>query len=223
MLSRKNYIFLGVQASVAIGLLAGCVVTTGPTGSGGSTETTSTTTATTTTVGSGGSTSATTTSGTGGSGCVGEDGKAVVADCELLNIAPASGASSSCGPNLNEPPPGYGLCKRAFDLFNPGAASNLVACLGTIGVQDECKTDPLQACVDSMFKQECVIATIATSCDGIKTTCGADPFDAAKCATDLNPFSDMGLTELSDCINKTDPAISCQAAYDACYDQVLTF
>lgn len=225
MLSRKNYIFLGIQASVAIGLLAGCVVTSGPTGSGGTSETTSTTvtTATTTTVGSGSSTSATTTSGTGGTGCVGEDGKAVIGDCELLNIAPASGASSSCGPNLNEAPPGYGLCKRGFTLFNPGAVSNLVACLGTIGVQDECKTEPLQACVDAMFKEECVIASIVTSCDGIKMTCGTDPFDAAKCATDVNPFSDTGLMELADCINMADATLTCQAAYDGCYDQVLTF
>lgn len=230
MLSRKNYIFLGVQASVAIGLLSGCVITESPTGSGGTSETTSTstgtTTATTTTTGSGGSGGAGgggSTSGTGGSACVGEDGKAAVSDCELLNIAPAAGASSSCGPNLNEAPPGYGLCKRGFDLFNPGAVSNLVSCLGKIGVQDECKTDPLQACVDNMFAQECVIASIATSCGEIKTACGADPFDAGKCATDLNPFSDAGLKELSDCINAADPALNCQAAYDGCYTQVLTF
>ncbi|MEP7122278.1 MAG: hypothetical protein ABJE95_15260 [Byssovorax sp.] len=228
MLARKNYIFLSTQAFIAIGLLAGCVVTTGPTGSGGgSSDTTGHTAATTTssagTGGSGVGGGATSGTGTGGGACVGETGTAVIADCEKLNIAPASGASSSCGPNLDEAPPGYGLCKRGFDLFNPGANSNLVDCLATIGVQDECNIPPLQACVDKTFKEECVIATIGTSCDGIKTTCGADPFDSAKCATDLNPFSDKGLAEMEMCINMTDPAVACQKAYDDCYTQVLTF
>jgi hypothetical protein len=227
MLARKNYILLGTQAFIAIGLLAGCVVTTGPTGAGGSSGVTTGTSEATTATGVGGGTSATTattaTSGTGGGACVGETGTGTIAECEKLNIAPAAGASSSCGPNMDEAPPGYGLCKRGFDLFNPGAVTSLVDCLATIGVQDECKTDPLQACVDKMFKDECVIASVGTSCDGIKTTCGADPFDSAKCATDLNPFSDKGLTELSDCINMTDPAVACQKAYDDCYTQVLTF
>jgi hypothetical protein len=230
MLARKDYIFLGVQAFLAIGLLAGCVVTTGPTGSGGTSGVTTSGSEATTGVGGGGvggATSATTattgTAGTGGGACVGETGTAAIAECDKLNIAPASGASSSCGPNMDEAPPGYGLCKRGFDLFNPGATTTLVDCLATIGVQDECHTDPLQVCVDKMFKDECVIASIGTSCDGIKTTCGADPFDAAKCATDLNPFSDKGLAELSACINMTDPAVPCQKAYDDCYTQVLTF
>ena len=60
-------------------------------------------------------------------------------------------------------------------------------------------------------------------CGEIKTTCVGDPFNADTCAKDLNPFSDAGLKELSDCINATDPAISCQAAFDACYNEVLTF
>jgi hypothetical protein len=228
MLARKDYIFLGFHAAVAIGLLSGCVVTTGS-GTGGTPAATTTAAATTGgggegqggEVGVGGST--TTTGAGGAAGCVGETGKAVIADCEKLNIAPAAGASSSCGVKMDEAPPGYGLCKRGFDLFNPGANANLVACLATIGVQDECKTDPLQTCVDKMFKDECVIPAIATACDSIKTTCGADPFDAATCATDLNPFSDTGLMEMSDCINNADPTLTCQAAYDGCYTQVLTF
>lgn len=233
MLSRKNYIFLGFQASVAIGLLSGCVITTGPTGStgsGGSETTTvaSTTTgsATTTTAGAGGSTSATTTTtttGAGGAACTGETGSAVIADCEKLNIAPGSGAGSICGPKFDQPAPGYGLCKSSFDLFNPGAETNLVDCLAKIGVQDACKTEPLQACIDSMYAAECVIPSIATSCNEIKTACGADPFDAANCALDLNPFSDAGLKALSDCINNADPALNCQQAYDGCYTELLTF
>jgi hypothetical protein len=230
MLARKNYVLLGTQAFIAIGLLSGCVITSSPTGSGGSSGETTGTTATSGGLGGSGGASATTattgtttTSGTGGTGCVGESGSAVIADCEKLNIAPASGASSSCGPNLNEPPPGYGLCKRGFEIFNAGATTSLVACLATIGVQDECKTDPLQTCVDKTYADECVIASIGTTCDGIKTACGADPFNSDICAKDLNPFSDAGLTEIETCFNGTDPAVPCQKAYDDCYTQVLTF
>ena len=111
----------------------------------------------------------------------------MIADCEKLNIAPASGASSTCGVAVNEAPPGYGLCKRGFEIFNPGATTSLVDCLATIGVQDECHIPPLQVCVDKTFADECVIASIGMSCDGIKTTCGADPFDAATCARVRGP------------------------------------
>jgi hypothetical protein len=230
MLARKNFILLGTQAFIAIGLLSGCVITSTPTGSGGSSGvTTGTTSGSGDVGGSGGGVGATTAAttgtgtGTGGGACIGEKGAAVIADCEKLNIAPASGASSSCGPNLNEAPPGYGLCKRGFEIFNAGATTTLVDCLATIGVQDECNTPPLQACVDKTFADECVVDSIGTACDGIKTTCGADPFDAVACAKDLNPFSDMGLTEVETCINMTDPAVACQKAYDDCYTQVLTF
>jgi hypothetical protein len=230
MLARKNYIFLGFQASIAISLLSGCVITESPTGAGGTssdatTTTTAATTAAATTGGEGGTVATGTTTGTGGTTCVGEDGDATLIDCDSINISPKAGASSSCGPNLDEAPPGYGLCQRGFTIFNTGAATNLRDCLATIGVQDECKTDPLQVCVDKMFNDECVIPSIATSCGEIKTACdaAADPFDTAKCTADLNPFSDAGLKELSDCINQTDPAINCQTAYEGCYTQVLTF
>jgi hypothetical protein len=56
MLARKKLsIFLGVQASlIAIGLLAGCVVTSSPTGSGGSGGSSGVTTATAATTTTGG-------------------------------------------------------------------------------------------------------------------------------------------------------------------------
>lgn len=233
MLVRKNYVFLGIQAFVATGLLAGCVITESPTGSTGAggtmTTATTTTTATTGTGGEGGSGvggGTTTSTGTGGVACVGETGKGVVADCDNLNITPEShggGASPICGPNLDEEPPGYVVCTRGFTLFNPGAATTLVECLATIGVESACKSDPLQACVDKMFADECVIPAITTTCDSIKTQCGADPFDAVQCGKDLNPFSDAGVMEISTCFNKVDPTISCQKAFDDCYTEVFTF
>jgi hypothetical protein len=138
-------------------------------------------------------------------------------------VSHGGAASSSCGPGLNEDPPGYGVCTRGFKLFNPGAATTLVECLATIGVQDACKSAPLQVCVDKMFDDQCEIASIKTSCEGIKTACGVDPFDAAKCAKELNPFSDAGTMEIADCMNAAPMALTCQQAYDGCYTEVLTF
>lgn len=235
MLSRKNYNLFGVQAFVAIGLLSGCVVTstpTGTTGTGGSTPTT--------TVGTGGesgeggagvgggatTTTTTTSTGTGGDVCVGETGSGVIDDCDHLNITPPShggGASAICGPGLNEEPPGYGLCTRGFKIFNTGAATTLVDCLATIGVQDSCKDAPLLACIDKMYDSECVIPAIKVACGDIKTSCAASPFDEIQCTKDLNPLSEDGVIEFGNCMNNADPGLSCQEAYDACHAEVLSF
>ena len=225
MLARKNYIFLGLQTFAAIGLLSGCIITTETTGTTGAGGSSSVTTAAATTgtegVGVGGGTT-----GTGGAACVGKTGDGLLIDCDDLNITPVShggAAASKCGPNVNEEPPGYGLCTRGFTIFNQGAATTLVKCLATIGVQDECKTDPLQVCVDQVYADQCEVVSIKESCEGFKTACGTDPFDAAQCAKDLNPFSDAGTKEIADCMNTAAPALTCQQAYDGCYTSVLTF
>src|SRR4051794_22476450 len=120
MLARNSLGFNGFKVLVAAGLLSGCVVTettgSGPTtggattGAGGEGGQTTATTATT---------SSATTAGTGGAACVGETGKAVVADCDALNITPSNhggGAAIDCGDNLDQEPPGYGFCVHAFDI-----------------------------------------------------------------------------------------------------------
>jgi hypothetical protein len=238
MLARKFGVFFGLVAFTGAAALEACVITEGPTGSTGSGGATSAATtdaattgtgSTTATTGVGGgtaTTAATTGTGTGGSACIGDMGKGVVGDCDKMNITPSShggGAASICGMNLDEDPPGYGLCTRGFTIFTTGAATDLQTCLAAIGVQDECKTDPLQVCVDTMFKDACISADIQTSCDGIKTTCGTDPFDSAKCAKDMNPFSNAGLMEVETCINMTDPSVACQKAYDDCYATTMSF
>jgi hypothetical protein len=232
MLARNSHVFAGFKALFVASLLSGCVVTetngsglTTSGGNGGEAPTTAgatTTTATTTTA----ATTTTSTTGAGGGACVGETGKAVIADCDALNITPSThggGAAVDCGDNLDQEPPGYGLCVHYFDVFNTGAMTTLVDCLATIGVQDECKIDPVQACVDSTYAAECTVDSIKAACDGVKTTCGADPFDADTCAKDLNPFSEAGVQAVEDCINNTDPSVSCQKAYDDCYTTVISF
>lgn len=229
MLSRKNYILLGTQAFVAIGLLSGCIIsetTTGSANTGGS--------ATTVTVGAGGETGqggagvgggTTGTTGAGGTACVGETGAGVVADCDKLNITPPShgGASKLCGDAFDQDPPGYGLCTRGFEIFTAGASTVLVKCLATIGVQDACKEPPLDTCIDTMYDALCESADIKAACGDIKTSCAADAFDDVQCAKDLNPLSETGVMQFGKCMNDADPALNCQGAYDSCYGQVFSY
>ncbi len=225
MLSRKNYILLGTQAFVAIGLLSGCVITEATSGSantGGS--------ATTVTVGAGGETGeggagVGGSGGTGGAACVGETGEGVVTDCNKLNITPEShgGASKLCGDAFDQDPPGYGLCTRGFELFTAGAASELVKCLATIGVQDACNVPPLDACIDKMYDALCVSADIKAACADIKSSCLADPLDDVQCAKDLNPLSQDGVMQFGKCMNDADATLNCQQAYDSCYGQVFSY
>ncbi len=222
MLSRKNYILLGTQAFVAIGLLSGCVITETPSGSantGGS--------ATTVTVGAGGETGegGAGVGGSGGAACVGETGEGVVADCDKLNITPPShgGASKLCGDAFDQDPPGYGLCTRGFELFTAGASSELVKCLATIGVQDACNLPPLDACIDTMYDALCESADIKAACADIKDSCAGDPLDDVQCAKDLNPLSEDGVIQFGKCMNDADPNLNCQGAYDSCYALIFSY
>ena len=236
MLSRNYSISLGVQAFMAVGLLSGCFIqqspTSGTTGAGGSPSTTSVGTGGGGGEGGGGvgggttTTTTTTSTGTGGVMCVGETGTGVVAQCDKMNITPPShggGASAICGPNLNKEPPGYGLCTRGFEIFNTGAATTLVDCLSTIGVQDSCKEAPLLACIDKMYDLECEILAIKVACGDIKDSCKDDPFDAVQCGKDLNPLSETGVKQFGTCMNNADPTLNCQQAYDLCHAEVLSF
>jgi hypothetical protein len=224
MLSRKNYILLGTQAFVAIGLLSGCIVTETTSGSA------NTGGRATVTVGVGGESGeggagVGGSGGFGGGGCVGETGDSVVADCDKLNITPPShgGGSKLCGDAFDQEPPGYGLCTLGFQIFTAGASSVLVPCLATIGVQDACNQPPLDACIDEMYNALCASEAIATACGDIKTSCGADPLDAVQCAKDLNPLSETGVMVFGKCMNDADPNLNCQEAYNACYAQVFSY
>lgn len=227
MLSRKNYILLGSQAAIAIGLLSGCVITETTSGSSNTGGTNPSTT-----VGVGGESAeggagggGGGTTGTGGSTCVGEDGENVVSDCNKLNITPPSqgGGSKLCGPNFDENPPGYQLCTRGFEIFTAGASSVLVKCLATIGVQDACNQPPLDACIDTMYDALCVSEAIKTACGDIKESCGADPLDAVQCGKDLNPLSETGVMMFGKCMNDADPTLNCQQAYDTCYGEIFSY
>ena len=204
--------------------------TTGAGGQGGGGATTVTSTATGNggsggVGGQGGASTAATSTSTGGVMCVGETGTGVIADCDQLNITPPShgGPSKLCGDAFDKDPPGYGLCTRGFGIFTTGAASSLVQCLATIGVQDACNLPPLDACIDTMYAALCESAAIKADCGDIKASCGADPLDAVQCAKDLIPLNEAGVMQFGKCMNDADPSLLCQQAYDACYAQVFNF
>ena len=163
------------------------------------------------------------TGGTGGTGggtteCVDAQGTGQTAGaCDEMNIAPAQGATQ-CGA---EGGPGYRTCGRGFVIFNPGQAEYLYSCLSTIGVQNACDVPPVQDCITKMYETACASTEIPAACESMSMQCGG--LDVATCTTDLNPFSAAGLQEIVDCINNSDPNLTCQEAYDACYPQVMSF
>ena len=201
-------------ASVFVSLaLANCILVTDG-GGGGTTTTTSTTWSSTWTT-------STTTTSTGS--CVGETGARAAADCKTMNIAPESGASSICGAGNNEPPPGYGVCLRGFQIWTAGAASNLRDCLALVGVQNACDIDRVQTCVDGMWAAACDRAEVTTFCDGLKTQCGTSPFDATQCKGDMRPFSTAGMNEMVTCMNAQSSSLTCQQVFDVCSGDVLSY
>lgn len=228
MLSHRVFpVFVG-PAVVSAVLLSGCVIVSGSGSSGTGTSGTSggggfggdDSQAAVTTVTTGGQVSS---AASGAGACVGSDGVGTVDSCEELNIAPSQGATTQCGPNKNELPPGYNLCLRAYTLFTNGSADELQSCLALIGVEDECNDVPVRDCVDQMFADACDVPEIADNCKSIADQCPGEAFDLAQCTDDLRPFSNDGLTEILNCFSKSDPNLSCQQAYNDCYDQVFTF
>ncbi|AUX47890.1 hypothetical protein SOCE26_094160 [Sorangium cellulosum] len=148
--------------------------------------------------------------------------------CEDLAIAPASGAHAQCGEDRDEEPIGYRLCKRAFTLFAPSHAADLVDCLSDIGVQYECDIEPVQECLTEMYENACPNQALEL-CNEITEQCidlEDETFNPGQCAVDLNPFSDAGVTELGDCMNEgfgADENLTCRAAYTDCYQIVMSF
>ncbi|WP_437555604.1 hypothetical protein WME97_42675 [Sorangium sp. So ce367] len=169
------------------------------------------------------------TGGTGGQGGTGgsdacieaSDGNLTVAACDELNISPAQGATSQCGANRDEDPIGYGLCKHGFAVFSSGHAADLVDCLSDIGVERACDVDPVQACMNRTYANACPHQADEI-CDTISDFCDAGTFDTAKCAAQMNPLNRDAADDLVACMNDN-PNVSCQEAYDACYEEIMAF
>ena len=194
-------------------------------------DTHTTTTHNTTSQGAGGSVPTGGSGGTGGeistggnASCVDATGTGVaVSACDDMNITPPpQGQSMLCGQNFDQPPPGYLVCQRGFSIYTAGQAEDLQACLAQIGVQDACTDELVIACVDQMYNAACTQQDVIDFCNGIATSCNPDPFDAGTCASDLNPFGQAGLSDITDCINNADPGLTCQEAYDQCFQTVAS-
>jgi hypothetical protein len=218
--------YLTILGSAAL-LLGACIIKSTTT----TDDDTHTTTTHTTSQGAGGSVP---TGGSGGIGgeiptggstsCVDATGTGVsVSACDDMNITPPpQGQSMLCGQNYDQPPPGYLVCQLGFGIYTAGQAEDLAACLAQIGVEDACTEELVVACVDQTYNDACTQQDVIDYCDGIATTCEPDPFDAGQCASDLNPFGQAGLSEINDCINNADPNLTCQEAYDLCFQTVAS-
>ncbi len=230
--SHRSLALLGTTVTV-VGLWAGCTVKevdtnnqSGSTTGGNTTSTTSSSSG----GGEGGGSTTSTTTGNGGSGggagCVGEAGTGqTAAACDTMLITPSSQggpASSNCGPNMDEDPPGYGACLLAFDLYTEGSFENFQACLALITVEpvNACDINQVSDCVTKVYDEACDSADVAAVCDGLGTGCATDPFDVAKCKDDLRPFSNAGLQIYADCFNGKPIDVTCQDAHDQCFAEI---
>ncbi|MBI4703844.1 MAG: hypothetical protein HY744_22265 [Deltaproteobacteria bacterium] len=164
--------------------------------------------------------------GGGGPTCVSETGagKTDAELCDSMNITPPAhgGGSKLCGPNFDQDPVGHAVCHAYHGIYAAGPWEHLAACLAEIGVQDACDDKPVLDCVSDMYATACQRPAIKEACEDWAKACADDPFDVDKCATDLNPFSDSGLGELTDCINSAAEGLSCQEAYDGCFESVTS-
>lgn len=223
MLSMNRIAFIALYVAVPAALVVGCVTKQTDTENDINTGTTSSTT-TTSSSGDGGSGGSGGQGGSGGASCVGVEGTGQTeAACDALNISPTQGASQQCGATGDQDPPGYLGCKRAYTVFIPGAAEHFTACLATIGVGLACDVEPAQTCLDDTIAATCDDPAIAAACAQIQTDCGGD-INQEQCASELRPFSDAGLADLATCMTDelaSDPAATCQQAYDTCYQTVL--
>lgn len=238
---RMNFALLGICTAA---LLGGCKIKSvdtstdpettydvGTGGSGGAGGGTTTTTATgtggssTTTTGTGGASTSTTTTGTGGqTGCLGagDPNGNKKATCDGSHV-PIEAASDACGANVDEAPPGKGVCALGYDIYTLGAAQALQDCLATIGVEpvNACDESKVVACTTAMYDGACDNAISDGTCDDMKAACDTDPFSSVGCKEDLRPLNAGALEGFIDCFNSL-PNDPCQTAYDLCMDDLLT-
>ena len=219
-MSLNRYAFLALHFLIPAALVVGCVTRKTDTDNPVSTTSSGTTTGSTTTGAGGGGGGGQGGAG-GGSSCVGVTGTGkTAAACDQLNISPTQGATQQCGPTMDQDPPGYTACGRAYAIFIAGSAEYFTDCLATIEVGMACDAALAQACLTDTIDATCDAQEIADACALLETQCGS-PIEQAQCAHDLRPINNAGLTELTDCINTADPQLTCQEAFDQCYGTVM--
>ncbi len=170
----------------------------------------------------------------GGGSCVGpNDGSVEVVACDAMNITPKpNGPAALCqgtdgnGNAIEYEPPGYGTCKRGFEIYTAGAASVLQVCLADITVEPAvaCDETLVGDCVGKMYKAACPSADAALACETIaKDLCiNGEIFDTQGCQLQANPLNSTALQDLADCITNS-PETDCNKAYDACFGQLTSF
>jgi hypothetical protein len=153
--------------------------------------------------------------------CVGTDGAGQTAEsCESLAIAPIY--EGTCGDTGDLEPLGYLTCRRAFEIYTPGHAEELVWCLGGVAEADACDDTLVAECVNSTYAIACERGDIIDKCQLFAQSCGEvnESFDAETCAFELTVFSDLGVSELAGCMDIAEG--DCQARYDSCFDEVVS-
>lgn len=118
---------------------------------------------------------------------------------------------------------GYDACLMVYEMWNAGHAEELADCLdATTDPYDMCAPEPLGDCVAEVYANACESEYIADNCGYWNDLCveSEDVLDVSQCTADLQPFSDDGLYELSDCMNGIEG--TCQERYDLCFEGMTT-
>src|SRR5262249_51447826 len=118
------------------------------------------------------------------------------------------------------------LCLHSFQVFTPGAAEYLRACLADINGAPAyaCDYGPVTDCVIRMYGAACPSQAAADTCQAIEyALCGTnDPFDVTGCTEELKPFDASALQWIEACIaSSSEP--DCVTAYSACFNQIASY
>lgn len=235
MLTSRSFLALATTAVLTVTTQA-CVVrwTDGPiedddssffdddsssvsTGVGGD-DTTTGTGGDETTTGTGGDETATTGTGGGDPYCLDGVGTGeTMAMCDELAISPENFGVCEDGFTAL----GYAACARSFEIWEDGFAEAFAECLSYIPAEQACEEQPVLDCVDSLYTETCEMPFIQDSCQYWADTCaegGDDTLDVAQCYSDITPFNDDGILQLTDCMNVVDG--TCGERYDYCFEEV---
>jgi hypothetical protein len=141
-----------------------------------------------------------------------------VALCDALPMSPDNAGLCDDG----YPAMGYDACVRVYDIWDVGHAEQLADCLADVAPADFCAPEPFSNCVGEAYAFACYSDYIADNCSYWNDLCfeEGDALDVSKCTNDLQPFSEAGLYELSDCMNSIEG--TCQERYDLCFEGMTT-
>ena len=152
--------------------------------------------------------------------CLGPEGTSLAATvCDELAI----NVGQVCGDDGDEPAISYLSCVHGFQIFNPGHAESFASCLGSIGADQACETDPVGDCAVAVYDDTCEIDYIDELCTDMSDYCNnqGDALDVATCSSTLYPINPESINSMIGCMNQSLLG-TCGERFDSCFDELIT-